>query len=149
MASLEIMQRLHALEAQAAELREQLEATRIQEQTEYAKEIADYCEECEWDQADIAKLLLPKRERSATGKGSSRGAPRGSPRPIKNVWVNPRNPDQIYKGRGFPGWMHDEMMKLGMDTDSKESRIEFREKHLVEKNVDEMTLDEPAESVAA
>ena len=140
MASLEIMQRLHALEAQANELREQLEATKLQEQTEYAKEISDYCDECEWDPADIAKMLLPKRGRQTASKGTSR--------PVKSIWVNPKNPEQVYKGRGFPGWMQEEMVRLGLDTESKDDRIKFRQENLVERPIDQ-PVAQPAEQAHA
>lgn len=119
MPNVEQLQRLHALEAEAAAIREEMAAKRAQEQREYADEIIAVCEDSEWDPADIGILLLPKSTMR-----------QGTKRPVKKIWVNPKNEAQQYKGRGFPSWMREEMAAVNLDPGSKDDRLKFRDEHL-------------------
>lgn len=129
MATEQLLQRIHALEAEALELRSQLAAEREKEQQEYVQEILDYCQESEWDVTDIAKLLLPKKS------GSSRSRSPGKPKPITTIWVDPKHSDRIYKGRGVPMWMREDMIERGMDPSSRDQRQQYRDNNLVEQAV--------------
>jgi DNA-binding protein H-NS len=124
----ELTQELAILEQRRNGLIAEMESMTEQEQLAFAREIgdeiADYCEPLGWTGVEILEILSARFTATAP-KSKRRGTRRASP-----VWVNPDNPDQVYRGRGFPLWMREAMVQSGMRPDDKSERQRFRDERL-------------------
>jgi len=122
----ELAQELAILEQRRNGIIEEMESTKEREQMAFAQEIgdeiADYCEPLGWTGVEILEILAA---RFTAAKPKRRGSRRAS-----MVWVNPDNPEQVYRGRGFPLWMREAMVQSGMNPDDKSERQRFRDERL-------------------
>lgn len=56
-----------------------------------------------------------------------RKAPKGFTNKPTRHWVDPGNPKNVYRGRGIPAWMREQMEELGYDPENKDHRNTFRD----------------------
>jgi DNA-binding protein H-NS len=117
----EIQRRLSDLENNRAALEKALEQRRQQTKKELAQEIKEMILERGHDVGEIADLLLGKRRGAAKVHSAGRSYVR---------YVDPANPDNVYKRGVLPRWMKEQMSANGLDPKSREDRETFKHKHL-------------------
>jgi DNA-binding protein H-NS len=121
------LEELHAkleetAEAQAA-IAKLVAQRKEQAKGELAQEIRELIIERGYAVEDIAELLQKGRRRKkadAQGKGTGRYA----------CYVDPENPENIYKRGPLPKWFRAKMEEKGFDPNSTEDRTTFKQTHL-------------------
>ena len=121
------LEELHAKLEETAKAQatiEKLVAQRKEEaKGELAQEIRDLIAERGYAVEDIAELLQKGRRRKKAdvqGKGAGRYA----------CYVDPENPENIYKRGPLPKWFRAKMQEKGYDPNSTQDRNTFKQNHL-------------------
>lgn len=109
----ELQKELEKTEKRMFDLQAAIELKLEEDKTSLAEEIKQLIENRGYQQNDIVTLISPRRKAYA----------RRTSRKSASVYVDPENPDNVYKGRGpLPRWVKEKMKQLGLDPANKEDR---------------------------
>jgi hypothetical protein len=116
---------LAALDQKRKSIAEQLADALNEKRRTLIARVRSQCEENGWDLRALANEIAG----TPTKKQRSNGGAYGIWQP-KQVWVDPNNEANVFRGRGLPAWMREQMTALGMDPKIKEDRERFRQENL-------------------
>ncbi|KAA6183049.1 H-NS histone family protein [Thiohalocapsa marina] len=114
----ELRQRKLEMEQQQAEM-DRLLAQKLREtRRDFVRELRDLIEARGYSVEEIGEQLAGRR----------RGG--GGAQPSGKYYVDPQDPDNVYKRGPLPGWLKDKMRADGYDPDNKAQRDDYKASHL-------------------